>query len=522
MNISQFDDRIAEINIEIGMVNFLLEIDEPFDQELRLRFNHALERALVLLRQDAAYKTDWSTRNWHVARRFVKYHKLRSNIEKVRSNILRSKSPPYFTKKIKDKILPPIARRIEDIHAYMGSKERLPFGGKKSRNRYRQQVKSELALQDPEKTEKVEREFVHLLANHFDDSSVKQINIESYTGSSEIYGVISWSEVLTQFIEKGDQSEKRIGNYLLAILHETEALALKMSYADDLLQTRLADDHAEEVNYYKDLVKFFRGQEVFPSSMDIQDQFLLNHNLKKRDSVPANVLFNEIAWDIVESITNLKSGESRIVQLGTKDHSIVVQVRCLQVPSTDFPEGKYEYQIINTGSCVRTFHKVTKGKDGNEIGYPLIFKQVPKSAFTYSFFAEAVRLSLQVDSVPAFYQLHHYHFVAQARGRRTLDSSWSYPLQKHGTCVYAALEAWIDSHLTPQQCKHLEIIKTEMAIAKQEEVVQFFEAQDEITSWVDIVKGNATAHPASITHSKKLEESMVLLQSGVQYLMNLS
>jgi hypothetical protein len=140
-------------------------------------------------------------------------------------------------------------------------------------------------------------------------------------------------------------------------------------------------------------------------------------------------------------------------------------------------------------------------------------------AFSYSFIYELVRLSFQQSTVKEFYQLHDQVLVHQAGGKKDRDNGGWHSIQKYDTCTYSAIEAWIDSYLTEEQIKHLELIKAKMSTRKQKKVVRILEKVVKVAAKRQIVqKGKFNFHSILEKKNKKLNESRLLLQLGQQHL----
>jgi hypothetical protein len=518
MSIIEFYRDFTQIQKTIVLTNKQIKDEGSFPYSIREKFNESLKDLLNLLKQDNFYE-NFSKKSWHVAHRIVQFSTLQSKIGNIQKRILTLNCPPYFTKKIEQTILPPLEKRIKEMSRSIGAIERLPFNENQARNEFLQRVKNELDLQDQRKTIEVEKEFFHLLAHSLDKKKLKQINTKTYEGNWPIYSLMSWSQVLYEFIKEGDSRESVIGQSLLNMLSTALPIVIKHSYAHRLPQIRIQDP-AAEIAYYKDLIELSKSREkIYQSSTVFQDEFFQKYSLGQQpSSIPTNVLITEIARDIKLLIEEMSEGKSLIFPLGTHDHTVAVQVTCLRLPSPLYPKGNYRYKIFNTGEGIAVFHCMEK-KNGEQKVRPLIFRDVSQMAFSYSFIYELVRLSLQQSTVKEFYQLHDQVLVHQAGGKKDRDNGGWHSIQKYGTCSYSAIEAWIDSYLTEKQIKHLELIKAKMSTHKQKKVVQILkQVVKAAAKWKIVQKGKYKVHFIFEEKNKKLNESLVLLRLGQEYL----
>lgn len=521
MNIEKFDENIRDIRSKIAHIDVELENRKTFSSSVRFKLNTYLENLLTLLRQDSTYmKLPNKTR--HLAYRVVQFQKLHVKLKKMRKKILTSFDPPFFTTKIQNIILPPLEKRIKEVTRYLGSIERFPFDQGNDRSLFLLKVKEQLELKNPKEIIYAEKEYFHFLGNSLDSRELKQINTQPYNGNLEIYSLESWSTVIIEFISLATtQEEKRMGSTLLIMLQKAEPIALKLSYAYTRPQMKKIGDMAQEKEYFKDYIEFYKEKELPPPTVqkEATNNFFQKYTLKDDCPIPANIFINEIAWDMYESIQEMKPGQARIFPAGSHTHSIIVEVLCLLQFSYFYPKGKYRYKIFNTGNGVTKFHS-TKTINGELRARPIVIDYLTKTAFSYSFLSELARLALQeFTDVEEFYELHHQVLVRQAGGREDLDSGSWHQIQKEdrGICTYTAVEAWIDSYLTIDQINFLELIKAQLSTDKQKKVVNILEKEVQASNKHINGKRKQEDDEAMMKKNRKLENSRALLKLGEQH-----
>jgi hypothetical protein len=521
MNILNFDNRINDIDQTLGEVKTQLKQDQQLAFSIRKKFNLSLESVLKLLDGDSDYML-LPKSNWHIAHRVVQLRNLQMKISNIRNRILKLKRPHYFTKKIQKKILPPLSKRIKEVKQYIGSIDRLPFNAGMARDNFFNNVNQKLQLTSGKETESAEIEFFHLLGNSLDSRGLKEINIDPYEGSDEISSLVSWSQIISQFILEGRPIDVFIGKIVLDLIQKATPIALKTSYVYSLPNKKSLDVTKQEDTFYQDFEEFSKEKErasaaVSPNSIvSSDDNFSRKYTLNEKNQIPLHVLMNEIAWDIGESINQIKILESRVFILGTRRHSIVIQITCMQTPSKICPQGHFKYKIFNTGNGVQN-HR-TKVEGGETRVKPVTFHDLPRSAFSYFFISELVRLTLQESTVDEFYKLHDQVLVGEAGGRKDLDNGAWYLTQIYGTCVYSAFEAFIQSYLSDEQIKHVELIKAKMSTNKQKKVITILEQETQEANWITVTKKGNVVSPTFTKKKRKLEENKLLLDLGQRHL----
>lgn len=512
MTILSFNETIYTIEQEIDIAKCSLYEEKKFPYQKRSYFNFTLLELLAALNNHHA--ENYST-TWHAMHHFVKLKNLAIKIEKIRGKILEVCPKPYFANKIKYRVLPLLENKQKELKLWITSQERLPFSVGTERSDFHKEVREILHLQNQEHILRVANEFFHLLADRLEHKKLKGINKNAYTGSLEIFCFESWIQILNEFVKEVNSEEKIIGNNLLSILKRTLDITAKISFATQINDTLIPEKQAE-LNFFDDLTKSLFPKEKFASLPEVRrNQFLKNYRLGTASSVPQSVIINEIVWDILEAIKKMQGGEVLIFPVGTFTHSIVVQLSCIKAPS-ESDKGEYQYKIFNTGSGAYTHHQLDRSR---QFAYPLIFSNLNQDVFSYKFFAEIVRMTLDERNVHYFYDFHDRVLAKEGKGQKHLTKGTLYPLQRNEICVYSAMEAWIDSFLTKKQSHSLELIKTKIAVQKQTEVVKSLKFKVERNEKLLVKKwGSANSSPVFQAPRNKLKENVLLLQLGQQYL----
>lgn len=517
MNINDFNVAMRSIISGVDLADLNLK-NKRFYYKARQEFNESLTNLRKLLMNDVDH-TFISNPAWHTAHRIVQFKKLYTKIEEIRAKILHacktSNSKPYFLKKIGSDILPALANRTKILLSDIGKKGRLPFSVGKDRDNFYLEVKNSLQMKDIAKIIHVQKEYFHLMANRFDKSIENEINVKEYTGSWEVYSLESWEKVIKLFIDKGTDREKEIGKKILEAIQKALPLAVKICFAYGLNQIIEPLDDAQQVAYLTDLVDSEKPLAKWEMRKITPEQFLQKYELANASIIPKNVIINEMAWDMVTIIQKLQKGEFHLFFLGTRYHSIAMQVTCIEAATHVNKGGVYTSTTFNTGEGVEVYHQL------NETGlfaYPLTFVNVPLETFSYTFCYDLICFCLQSDSVNKFYNLHDTVLVEQGSGSKVKDCGALYQLQDFETCAYSSGEAWINSFLTPDQQLFLEFIKAQFSTSKQEEVIKIFEEQVESSSWIKVASTRkpklSQVNPIHIENKKKLKESKILLNKG--------
>lgn len=515
MNLEKFDRTIENVERVCALTNFNLKYNKDFPNKLRVEFNDSIKNLFRLIAQDQSY-FNHSQKLWHTARRIVCLNNIYLKMTKVRKHILNSSGPKYFCDKIASAVLPTLSQRIQELSA-LAELTRLPFSVGVERDKFYRDAKSAIELHDPSTPFTIEKEYFHLLGNHLDGKKLKAMDTKPYDGMYEVFSLISWSNILEAFVQQGNPFEARLGRQLLAKLQKSMPIQNKLSYAHRLPNFKQISEFSTEISYYKDLIELYRAKSK--QGKDEQRDFFRKYTLDEQSPVPLKVLKNEIAWDIVEIIDNMKEGDSEIFVLGTQAHRAAVQITCIKLPTSTHP-GDYKYEIFNTGYGYSVYHMFKK-EQGETLIRPITFHHLPREALSLSFFGSLVWCALASRSIDQFYNIHHFFLVVQYGIEMDLDCASWHPSQKHGTCSYNCIEAWIDSYLNESEKRHLELTKTRISVEKQRRVVSIWE--NEIKDGDPLTQNEAKkiALPYRMTLENKLEDSRTLLKLGEEHLSTL-
>lgn len=510
MNISEFNRRISRIEVGIERAHVSLETEEAdakFPNALRKQFNISLINLISLLNKDS----DVPGFAWHLAHRIVKFHKIYIKINKIRAMIfIQYPATPYFVNKIKT-ASSRLKGRIDALSLNIYQNYRLPFSVGTPRDKFHHFVKRELLMEEAYSTSLAQKEYFHLLGDHFNHAELRGIKVEEYNGSNDIHSYESWSQVLRLMINEGSLGEKEIGERLLKIIQNSISHALKFSYVGFVPQMMRLQNNELELEYFEDL-------SIAAKARDFHD-FHNKYSLDNFCSIPRNVLINEIVWDILDTIGSLQADQHAIFPMGTYDHAILVQVTCL-VPASESCRGNYQYIIFNTGNGVDRHHKLDRLK---KHAYPLVFTDLPREAFSYSFFATLVSLAYTSVNINLFYKLHNEVFIERFGGKKEMSQGKLYFLQKWGTCSYAAVEAWIESFLTAEQSDSFKLYKIKMAVGKQKDVSNINRTvRNHYGRWKVKKKNQIAATPISASLDRMAIETDRLFELGIQRLQELN
>jgi hypothetical protein len=512
MDMRTFDSHIMGIEKDVDYTMYILNYFTSFSFHHREIFDRALQGLNTLLNIDARY-THAPQKLWPTAHRIMSLDRIHTKIEGVREKILKKACPPYFSNKIRNRILPPLSMRIESIKQFLFEKQRLPLSTGLKRDAYYQEIQGALQLQNPGEISKVETEYVHLVGNHLNAEEIKPIDIKIYEGSYPIYSLSSWMHVLSLFHKQGNASEQITSMKLINILKRAESLILKTSYALTHLSYASAENQADLEKAYLTHIEKAYDPNIFPASLAIaKGEFFNKYNLDSPFAIPKRVIYNEIVWEILESIDKIEEGQPLVFDLGTKEHCLIIEVACYR--RNLFEETKnYEYKIFNTGYGLLEHHNVNEAKT---MAYPLVFRDVPKTALNYPFFSELVQLALYEDSINKFYRHHETFLVDKAGGTQMRSMGKLYPIQKLGICCYSAMEAWICSYFNESEIKRLETVKIKMSTQKQEKVIEILTSGQK--KGAASKKRKATQDPPNAPPAKKLKDSKQLLELGKKLL----
>ncbi len=525
MNLVDFSYWCEKIEKTADYTNLALKYEKKFDEKARENFANALKDLSYVLVDDRMY-VNYPQDMWETAYRIVKLDGLYLKIDEIRKRTLDLRGPKYFSRKLDEWTLPTLGSRIGELRRLIAETNRLPFNVGSDRDffyKYIKEKSEETSINTNDgKLKSAEIEYFHLLGNQLNDAKLNEINKDFYSGSLEIYSVLSWSRVLEAFVADGDSNERRIGKALLNIIHKIIPLAIKISYVSELSNPKELAKIDAEISYFKDYIAAY-GYPKFSREFGkmTKAEFDKKYTLSESGVIPLKALENEIAWDMVELIDQMQEGESRLFLLGSKTHTVTVRISCFELPTYVEPAGLYCYEIFNTGNGVNAFHHVDPSGDR---ACPLVFNNVPKKVLAYPFFAQLIRHIFVGELMEPFYALHDEVLVKEGQALKLKKGNVWYMLQKQGNgiCSYASVEAWVQSYFNEDQLKHLEIVKTKLSTHKQEQVVRVLEREfKEESSWQIIGKARKKVEEILMTKATKLKESRLLLDLGEAHLQEL-
>lgn len=463
-----------------------------------LRCIEAINALQSLIQADAPQPP---IKDWHAAKRIICYHEIKKNLMSIQTN--------NAIKSMKIQIdvnILSINRQIEKIKQFIASNIRLPFKVGPSRETYYTNIKRGLKLSDTKRVHIAEREYFHLLG---DNLSLTGIDKEHYEGASEIQSLKSWKSVLKQFIEEGNSQDQEAAA-LLALINKAIPIALKTSFVVKFPK----DDKEEEVemNYFTALSKCKKTTFETNSQSALYQQFELLPGYQ----IPQVVIINEIAWDIMESINQLKDKEDALFILGTHEHAVAVKIQCTG-HAEDPGKRIYDYKIYNTGHKVATYHLVIQSLDK---AYPLTFEGVSRAGMPYAFISNLIKISKDSTNIHEFYSLHDEYLIKKGQGTKVMDKGLMYDKQKQaGVCTYKCVEAVIHEGLADEgKIQRFEELKSRKAIAKFEKTVQIVakhQLKSKMSKTTD--KKRKSKSLSGQPPGKRLKSNQSLLELGQAY-----
>jgi hypothetical protein len=515
MNLVKFDKMVGDIENICNSTNYNLKKQKYFTKHVRNRFNCALKIFFSLVTQDQLYLHD-SHKLSHTVHRIIRLSQIHSKMTEIYLEIFNLNSAKYFFEEISQQVLPLLNHKLDELCFNVGTTNRLPFTVGIERENFYQEAKKSVEFTDSSQILTIEREYFHLLGNHLDSQKLTTIDINHYSGINEIFALLSWSNILHAFVEKGNQEEQNVGNLLIIKIQKALSLSNKLSFAYSLPD--LKKTFSYELSYYNDLAELLKYKEIPNHRRALSESdFFSKYTLESTSPIPLKVVRNEMAWDIVEIVHQMKPGDFEIFVLGSQLHRVLIQITCLELASTTKP-GNYKYEIFNTGNGIVLFHRV-KQEIHEYWVQPLTFYYVPKYALNFNFFDSLIVLALCETNIDLFYSLHDTFLIHMGGAQKDFDSGSWYGAQKFGICSSACVETWIHSYFSEEQNKHLELIKTQKAIQKMSRVVALWEKEVlEKTSQQGIYASKNVAAQLMTETTKKLEDSQVLLKLGEEYL----
>lgn len=492
---TDFNQNFNFILREVELTRFEIN-NKRFSSIIRIIFNESLENLLRLLNREKS-SIRFPSQSWQVADQIVKLGAIYDKIKFIYVEILVLPIPKYFCKKIPHIVLPSLVERIQALNQYIGTLGRLPFVVGEERNEFYERVKKSLSIKIPTQITPAEKEYFHLLGDELDDRQLTSINLHHYEGFFEVYSLESWSRIISRFIRVGTDQERVIGSVILNILKKAQPIALKTSFVYYFPQMTKLNQQLDH-SYYQDFIKTqlkYSDKTIQTNQEKFDNKYILNKNCP----IPSKAIINEIAWDMLEKLDQLRVGQTQLFMLGLRLHSIAVTVMC---SSLSLSGKQYVYKIYNTsktGVCL--FHR-TKRINQKIFARPFVIRQLHREAFSYLFMEKLVAFTYSsFYKERQFYELHHEFLIETAGGIKDLDSEKWYPIQKHGICSYTSVEAWIKSYLSEGGMRHLAWSKALYAVNKQQKIVNFWKAKA----------------PSPFT-KRKQETNQLLLTLGKEYI----
>lgn len=454
MNITLFNKNhefvLSKANLALLCKNTLMK------NELFLESLNVLED---LLKND---KVNSMTEIWPISEKIVRYHEIRNIYAKIRNQ-----NPDSLLNTWANKNILELNKQIDALKKIAEANIKLPFKIGQDRENFSNKVKLALKLVNKTKVHYVEKEFFHLLSHHL--PNLYPVQKTPYEGSYKVCSLRSWKAILKDHIKAGNSDEQSLA--ILSQIKKSIPIALKITFAKRFFTKK--NEMALEIEYFKNLSKYMQPNST-PEDLEL---FLQKYELSKANKIPLFVIINEIVWDILLSINELKENEENLFLLGTRSHCVAVQIYCKQSASAA-GEGKYVYKIINTGCGAAAHHEFFNKSEGKM--YPVIFEDVTKTGFTYSFIAKLIKLSILSDNIDDFYALHDDYLVAQAKGIKVKNKGPAYDRQKDNTCTYRCVEEVIHSKMSEEKFKQLIKSKIRVSTTKFSQAIKIIEKHQNV------------------------------------------
>ncbi|WP_068469473.1 hypothetical protein [Candidatus Protochlamydia phocaeensis] len=346
---------------------------------------------------------------------------------------------------------------INELTQQMKVGARLPCNADKAWEAFYQKKVRDLRL-DSSTITTVQKDLFHLMANQFVRKDLQEVDVEAYEGSLELQSAISYLSLLEALRSKIESERLAAFNATYEALKKAEKFAIKTSFAHQVLKK----EEKIPLTYLKELVGFDK------------DSFYSTYPLLSPFSVPFQVLVNDMCWDMIEIIDQMKEGDKRIFNLGTGTHNIVIQIELL--PSQQSTDCRYCYTIFNTGNGIKKYHRIQR-VNREIFVHPYIIKEVRREKLSYSFIESLILCALDKrSSIDHFYSLHK-KFLFEEGKEPDLKSGPLYKAQRFDTCAYSCLEVWIDLQLTEKEILEKETIKVNRYIEMQQQIIELQKEQ---------------------------------------------
>lgn len=382
----------------------------------------------------------------------------------------------------------------------------------------------------------VEIETFHSVLAHEDN--VKEIDLEELEGNLTSYSLISLEEILkNNLANERDENKIRIKQILLNELGFAITIAQKLElvdniklirkkefklsliYYENLAHATSALSHFIEAKQYLKEIKSYQSDSQVLESICLQDRQTIRDFIEHTScytSVPRSILIQDISWDLVTKFKNLKPEEYMFLPLGTRTHSIFVELRAEKLSSEKMT---YSCQIFNMDNEILKWHSIKKEDQSNWFYVkPLTIKRIEKQAFPYEFFRKLAQCTLKAEETKDFYCVIEDYLIKKGNGKVYKELGHWHLLPKRGTCSFSTAEMGIFEHLDQLDIKKVRLTKTIRAVYKQGKIIQKQKEQLGISKeWV------YKKIPFKSQVIKKLRQSIKLLEySRHQFYKNLA
>lgn len=331
-----------------------------------------------------------------------------------------------------------------------------------------------------------QRIFFHCIENKFEKSFLKLNQWQHLEGEQSFTCFEVWKVLVNQFIEQGSLEEKKTGEKLKIALELGSSISGKLVFSDDMC---------------------IKIKEVYKKE--------LKNNLLE-NPISISFFINQLVDEIVQTIDQLKPGDSLPLILGNSSHAILSQITC-------DTENEYSYKIFNTGDYVEFEHSVTtfwskrtgKAKDK---ALPVIYEKLEKKVFTSHFIDQLINLYFQKgdDALKALYAIPKKTFFPKSTPSSNKGSL--YNLQKYATCSFSCVEAFIKNFLSKEDFKKLKQLKISMSLENQNQLIHQLQDKLKEKGWQKIVNGKPRLDPLDAEFSEQHRQACDLLKIAIDSL----
>lgn len=529
MQITSFDQNCEFIEKVCSQIEHHLQSEKKFEDGQRKNFNCALKNLARLMQQDLSVR-DQHAPQWHIAYRIVRLNRMSSKIENVLNHIHQLDGPKYFSQKISRDVLPSLWQRIDDLKVQVLLNQRFPFFGARAWIGFLQEIDRQINVVEIAHMIAIEKEFFHLLGNHLNEDLLRQIDLSQFSGNWEIRAFVSWKSILNLAIKREKNPDhKKLFTFLLSVINQATIFAAKQSYfcfcvIPGMIKNGLLQGNNKENTYYEDVVSINSHEETLLHSSQKMSQKSFDQKYDiSTCQIPFEVIENDLIWDMCEIISRMKKGDVRIFALGILGHRILIQITCEEDQTFATP-SLFRYEIFNTG--IGFLYHSTIETDRPLLSRPLTFHHLPGKYLDHFFCSKLVNMTLLESDIHCFYEFHISYLFQFLRVPIDVSYGKWYALQKYGTCTYASVEVWISSYLNAEQLRVIELIKTEISLAKQAKMIDCIVAANRDLIKVAEITDNFSRplHGQSwkvIDLPNKLKESRLLLWLGRKYFKDL-